>query len=51
MMGDSVNLAARFQIGAKAYAPTTPSLAGRCREFIETGGPELWNGADLMKTK
>lgn len=38
---------------ASAYAPTTPShlLAGRCREFIQTGGPEDWDGVYQLKTK
>lgn len=38
---------------AKAYAPTTPSevLAGRCRGFIERGGPPDWDGVYQMETK
>lgn len=38
---------------SKAFAPTTPStvLAQRCREFLESGGPEDWDGAYRMQTK
>ena len=38
---------------SKAFAPTTPSavLAQRCREFLENGGPENWDGAYRMQTK
>lgn len=38
---------------AAAFAPTTPSavLAQRCREFLESGGPEEWNGVYRMRTK
>lgn len=35
------------------YAPTTPSevLAARCREFIEHGAPEGWDGVYQMTSK
>ena len=38
---------------SKAFAPTTPSavLAQRCREFLDDGGPENWDGAYRMQTK
>jgi adenylate cyclase len=38
---------------ARAYAPTTPSavLAARCREFIQDGAPENWDGAYRMTSK
>lgn len=38
---------------SRAFAPTTPSavLAARCREFIENGGPDNWDGAYKMRTK
>ena len=36
-----------------AFAPTTPSvgLAARCREFLEAGGSEDWDGAYKMGNK
>lgn len=38
---------------ARSYAPTTPSevMAGRCREFLEHGAPELWDGVYRMTSK
>ncbi|MGB0743751.1 MAG: adenylate/guanylate cyclase domain-containing protein, partial [Opitutales bacterium] len=38
---------------ARAYAPTTPSevLVARCREFLEHGPPENWDGAYRMQSK
>lgn len=38
---------------ARDYAPTTPSavLAARCREFLEQGAPENWNGVYRMASK
>lgn len=38
---------------ARDYGPTTPSevLAARCREFIEHGAAEAWDGVYRMTTK
>ena len=38
---------------SQAFAPTTPSavLAKRCQVFLESGGPENWDGAYRMQTK
>ncbi len=38
---------------SKAFAATTPSavLAMRCRQFIELGDPENWDGVFRMQTK
>lgn len=38
---------------SRSFSTTTPSkvLAERCREFIQTGGPEDWNGAYRMSSK
>jgi adenylate cyclase len=38
---------------ARGHAATTPSkvLAARCREFIEQGAPQPWDGAYRMTTK
>lgn len=46
-------LAAESFEPARAFARTTPSavLAQRCREFIENGGPDSWDGSHRMLTK
>jgi adenylate cyclase len=46
-------IAAEVDEPSKAFAPTTPSavLTQRCREFLESGGPENWDGAYRMQTK
>lgn len=38
---------------SREFAPTTPSevLAARCREFIEQGAPDPWDGAYRMTSK
>lgn len=57
-IGDWVAARAGFDEAAvhepsRAFAPTTPSavLESRCRQFIEQGAPENWDGAFRMTTK
>lgn len=56
--GDWENALAGFESSlanepGQAYAPTTPSevLATRCREFLESGTPENWDGVYRMTSK
>lgn len=46
-------IAAEVDEPSKAFAPTTPSavLAQRCRDFLQHGGPEDWDGVYRMQTK
>jgi adenylate cyclase len=56
--GDWAAALAGFEAAAllepsQAFAPTTPSeyLAGRCRQFLESGGPQDWDGSFKMQKK
>jgi len=58
LLGDWARALAAFESclelePARAYAPTTPSqvMAARCREFLQHGAPEPWDGVYRMTSK